>query len=472
MITRTKIICTMGPSVSSSEKIDSLIDAGMNVARLNFSHGSHEEHGAIIEKLKLARDKKGVPLSIMLDTKGPEIRLGNLKKEPTTLKTGSHVWFVEDDILGDENEISITPKHVIKFLKKGMVLLIDDGYVITRVVDFSDRGVKVEIEHGGNIHSRRNVNIPEADIELPYMTDQDVKDILFGCRNGIDWIAASFVRSAEQILEIKKLLQKSGHPDVLVLAKIESTHGVKNIDSIIEVSDGIMVARGDLGVAMPLKCVPRLQKMIIRKSYVAAKPCIIATQMLESMIRNPRPTRAEVSDVANAIYDSTSAVMLSGETSMGNHPIEVVKVMKSIIKETEEDFDYYNFFRYNAQHTFEDISFSVTQASITTAYCTKAKAIFSLTSSGTTARLLSRLRPKMPIVAMTNNPMVYHQLALCWGVIPVLSSEVTDLETAKAKLSEFSLEHKLVEKGDLVVITAGATYRTNCVTNMMIVDSI
>ena len=472
MLTRTKIVCTMGPAVASPEKIESLIEAGMNVARLNFSHGTYEEHARVIQYLKAAREKLGVPLAIMLDTKGPEIRLGKLKNDQITLHAGKQFWLVKEEVLGDEEQITLTPSIALEALQKDMVVLLDNGYIITHVVEVTSKGVKVEVEHGGVIKSTRGVNIPSADIELPPMTSKDEADIRFGCEQDIDWIAASFIRSAEHVIAIKKLLEDQNKSDIAVIAKIENRLGVQNFDSIVQVADGIMVARGDLGVELPLTQVPRLQKMMIRKSFLAAKPCVTATQMLESMMINPRPTRAETSDVANAIYDSTSAVMLSGETAIGSYPIQVVQVMKAIIQEAEADFSYYEFFKHSTQRGFYDVPSSVSQASVNTAYSSNAKAIFAFTTSGSTARLLSRLRPEMPIIAMTPNPKVYHQLALSWGVIPILCNNACTIEEAKKKISAYALERGIVQYGDLVVITAGTPFGRPGTTNMMIVDSI
>lgn len=472
MINRTKIVCTIGPAVASPEKIEALITEGMNVARINFSHGSHEEHGKVIAMLKAARDKMSVPLAIMLDTKGPEIRLGRLEDDRLELKTGDQVWFVKDEVLGNRERISLTPASALECLKEQMFVLLDDGYVITHVVEVSEQGVKVQVDHGGVIKSNRGVNIPGADVDLPPMTFKDEADIRFGCEQDVDLIAASFIRSADHVLAIKKLLEEAGKPEIGVVSKIENRQGVQNFDSIVQVSEGIMVARGDLGVEMPLTHVPRLQKMMIKKSYHAGKPSVTATQMLESMINNPRPTRAEASDVANAIYDSTSAVMLSGETAVGKYPIEVVRVMKAIITETEEDFGNYEFFKQSTQRVFYDVPSSVAQASINTAYSAHAKAIFAFTTSGSTARLLSRLRPEMPIIALTPSKKVYHQLAMSWGVMPIHCTEAHTIEDAKKFISAYALEHNLVQYGDLVVITAGTPFGRAGTTNMMIVDSI
>lgn len=337
-MTRTKIICTIGPAVNSLEKIRQLIDAGMNVARLNFSHGTHEEHRKVIENLKKAREEKKVPLAIMLDTKGPEIRVGKLQNDVIELKPKQKILVVKETVEGNNQRFSITPAIALNFLEPGHQMLFDDGYIISKVIECKKEGVWIEIQNAGLLKSHKGVNLPGANVDLPAMTQQDVADIIFGCQNDIDLIAASFIRSAEHVIEIKKLLAQQKKAEILVIAKIENRLGVENFDNIIQVADGIMVARGDLGVELPLREVPVLQKMMIRKCLRAAKPVVTATQMLESMIKNPRPTRAEVSDVANAIYDSTSAVMLSGETAVGQYPIETVSMMRSIIEETEKDF--------------------------------------------------------------------------------------------------------------------------------------
>jgi len=472
MRTRTKIICTLGPAVSSYEKILQLIDAGMDVARLNFSHGTHADHLKTIQLLKKGREEKKVPLAIMLDTKGPEIRLGMVKADAFAVKAGQRLLLTKEEVLGDENHVHITPPFVIDALAVGTRVLIDDGYLLTHVVEKRKEGVVIEIENAGLIKSQKGVNIPGVDIALPAMTAQDVEDITFGCAQDVDLIAASFIRSADHILEIKNLLAKQKKSNILIIAKIENSLGVQNFDTIIQVADGVMVARGDLGVELPLKEVPRLQKMMIRKCYQLGKPAITATQMLESMIKNPRPTRAEVSDVANAIYDSTSAVMLSGETAVGQYPIQTVQMMKSIVEEAEKDFDYSDFFEHNARRDFNDISNSVALAAVKTAYSAQAKAIFCFTSSGQTARIVSRFRPKMPIVALTSHPKVYHQMALSWGVIPVDPTTAKDAQDALAITSRFALQREVISCGDLVVVTCGSPFGISGTTNMMLVESI
>ena len=325
MTIHTKIICTIGPSVNTLQKMIELIEAGMNVARLNFSHGTHSEHLQAIDNLKEARRRLKVPLAIMLDTKGPEIRIGKIKDGQLFLSSGHHWRLVREPVEGDAEKVNITPASVLDQVKEGTVILFDDGYISSHVIEITTDGVLVEIQNGGIIRSGKGVNIPNESLNLPAITETDIADIRFGCKHDIDIVAASFVRSPDHVLTIKKLLAEEKKSDILIVAKIENREGVQNFDSIVQVADGIMIARGDLGVEVPLSQVPKLQKMMIRKCYLAGKPAVTATQMLESMINNPRPTRAEASDVANAIYDSTSAVMLSGETAIGKYPLEAVQ---------------------------------------------------------------------------------------------------------------------------------------------------
>lgn len=472
MRSKTKIICTIGPSVHSLDKIKELIQAGMNVARLNFSHGTHEEHLVTINLLKEARKSLGVPLAIMLDTKGPEIRLGKIENGSVELVSGQKWLLLKEKIQGDQTRISITPENILDGLGIGSKILFDDGYISSRVTSVLPEGVEVIIDNPGTIRSGKGVTIPDAAVNLPCITDRDLEDIIFGCREDVDIIAASFVKSADDVMGIKKILMKEKKAEILVMAKIENREGVLNFDSIVQVADGIMIARGDLGVQINLSQVPKLQKMMIRKSYLAGKPVVTATQMLESMINNPRPTRAEASDVANAIYDGTSAVMLSGETAIGKYPIRVVHVMKSIIDETEADLNYKEFFSQYTPLVYHDVPSAVTLATVKTAYSSNAQAIFAFTSSGNTPRLLSRLRPAMPIIAMTSKEKCYNQLSLLWGVIPYLSDHCTKIADAFSTISTFALEHQYVSQGDLVVVTAGSPFGISGTTNMMMVESI
>ncbi len=462
----------MGPAVGTYEKIVQLIDAGMNVARLNFSHGTHAEHVHIIELLKRARKEKQVPLAIMLDTKGPEIRLGSIKGESIVIAPKQRILLVREGVEGDSQKLQVTPAAIFDYVKEGMNFLFADGCLISKVVECKREGVVVEFDNGGVLRSNNNVHIPHSHIKLPAMTEQDKKDLALGCQQDVDFIAASFIRSADHMLEIRKSLVELGKPEILVIAKIESSEGVQNFDSILSVADGIMVARGDLGVELPLREVPKLQKMMIRKCYQVAKPVVTATQMLESMIKNPRPTRAEVSDVANAIYDSTSCVMLSGETAIGQFPIETVQTMRGIVEESEKDFDYRDFFDREARTDYNDVSSSVALAAVKTAYSADAKAIFAFTNGGSTARLISRFRPEMPILALTGNLKTYHQLALFWGVIPVDPGEAKNVLEAFTMTSCFAMKRKIVHYGDLVVVTAGSPFGVSGTTNMIVIESV
>lgn len=463
--TRTKIVCTIGPAVNTLETMIELIDAGMNVARLNFSHGTHEEHAKNIGYLKKAREMTGRPMAILLDTKGPEIRLGKVPGDALAVQPGMRLT------LGSAS-LPLHPVEVLETVSGGMKILFDDGYVVSEVVSVGKREAVIEIQNAGVLKSGKGINIPEAHLNLPAMTEADVADLKFGCKQDVDIIAASFIRSAHHVLAIKELIAAEGKSDILVIAKIENKQGVENFDSIMQAADGIMVARGDLGVEMDLALVPKLQKMMIRKCTLACKPVVTATQMLESMIFNPRPTRAEVSDVANAIYDSTSAIMLSGETAVGKYPIETVRRMKSIVREAEADFNYRVFFEQRSQHDYHDISSSVSLAAVKTAYSANARAIFAFTVSGGTARLVSRLRPEMPIIALTPNVKIYHQLSFNWGVIPVHCPNCTNSRDAVAAASSFAAKAGIISFGDVVVITAGAPFGKKGSTNMMLVENI
>lgn len=466
---RTKIICTIGPSVSSLEKMLELIDAGMNVARINFSHGTQQEHEEVIQRLKKARSLKKVPLSIMLDTKGPEVRVGILPDEGVSFASGQRLKLVRHERKADD-EISIQPSIALDVLKIGNVILFDDGYIISKVVEVNPSFISIEMQNEGTLKSQKGVNIPDVDLPLPAMTEQDISDIRFGCAQDVDYIAASFIRSADHVRQIRRVFNEKSK--IQILAKIESSLGIKNFDEILQVSDGIMVARGDLGVELSIQEVPVLQKMMIHKCLEVSKPVIIATQMLESMIKNPRPTRAEVSDVANAIYDSATAIMLSGETAIGRYPIQTVQLMRLIAEEAEKSFPYREFFQRDSHIDSHDVSSSISLASVKTAYSSGAKAIFAFTSSGTTARLISRHRPEMPIIALTENQKTYHQLALQWGVIPLEPAVATSSREAFTITSQAARVKKIVHYGDLVVVTSGSPFGLQGTTNMMMVESI
>lgn len=469
---RTKIICTIGPALNSYEKIVELIKAGMNVARINFSHGDYASHEEVIGVLKKAREDMGVPLAIMLDTKGPEVRLGKMQNGGIPVRCGQRLLLTGEEVLGNDEKITLKPSYVLENIEVGAAVLFDDGYISSVVQEKVADGVIVKIDNDGILKNGKSVNIPYAKLELPSLTDKDIADITFGAKHNLEYVAASFIRSAEDVLAIKNLLASFHQSDTLVIAKIENNQGVENFDTIVQVADGIMIARGDLGVEVPLAEVPKLQKMMIRKCYLAGKPAITATQMLESMISNPRPTRAEASDVANAIYDSTSAVMLSGETAVGAYPIKTVEMMKNIILVAEEDFDYRNFFNIHAPLAYNDVPSSVTLAAVKTAYSSNAKAVFVFTSQGSTSRLISRLRPQMPILAMTERTKTYHQMALNWGVTPVLTDQSKNIVDSFRILGAYALKQQILNYGDLIVLTAGSTFGFSGTTNMMMVESI
>jgi pyruvate kinase len=456
----------MGPAVNNPESVRKLIRAGMNVARLNFSHGTHEQHAAMIAMLKEARAEAGVPLAIMLDTKGPEIRVASSWKE-REFKAGDRIR------LGfSAGQIPVRPASVLEYLRPQMRVLFDDGYLVATVTDAQEQSVEVEFLNDGVLKPNKSMNLPGTRIPLPALTPQDEEDLRFGVEHGVDLVAASFVRSAEHVVTIRALITRLGAPALQIIAKIENAEGIQNFDEIVQVADGIMVARGDLGVEMPIAQVPRLQKMMIRKCFFAGKPVVTATQMLESMISHPRPTRAEVSDVANAIYDSTSAVMLSGETAMGQYPIEAVETMRAVIEETERDVNFRELSISIAQHSEHELPSAVAQAAVRTAHASGAEAIFAFTKTGSTVRLLSRLRPARPILAFVPDPQRYHQMALLWGVMPFLSGPDKELGSAFEAATKQALEKHAVREGDLVVVTAGAPFGIAGTTNSMIVETI
>ncbi|MCI5052896.1 MAG: pyruvate kinase [Simkaniaceae bacterium] len=460
---KTKIICTIGPSSATKESILALIDAGMNVARLNFSHGSYEQHAKTIALLKEARRERNVPLALMLDTKGPEVRVAQLEGGELSLTRGMQV------ALG--KEIPITPENIVDQLKKGDSVLFDDGNIASQVVSV-DENVIIEIQNDGILKSNKGINVPGVKLDIPNVTEKDRKDLIFGCEQEVDLVAASFVCSAEHIIEIKDLLCEHGGRMIKVIAKIESSLGVENFESIVHMSDGIMVARGDLGVELPLEEIPRLQKEFVSKTVSSGKPAIIATQMLESMLTNPRPTRAEVSDVANAIYDGASAVMLSGETAVGKYPILAVQIMCNIIKASEKDFDYAEYFHMNSRNDYYDVGSSVAVAAVKTSYGSKAGAIITCTSSGSTPKLISRFKPKIPILTVTPSRRVYHQLAIHWGVFPILFEKVSHIQEAVDAASCYAMQEEILQYGDLIIVTAGTPFGVSGTTNLMVVENI
>ncbi|HEX9059536.1 MAG TPA: pyruvate kinase [Clostridia bacterium] len=464
---KTKIICTLGPAVDREEVLRNLMIKGMDVARINFSHGTHEQHKVRIDNFKRVRESLGLPIPLLLDTKGPEIRLGLFKENEVVLNQGDRFTLVNDDIEGDATRASVTYKGLYRDVGKGSRILINDGLVEMQVIEIKGSDICCEVLNGGSIGNNKGINVPGAEIHLPSITQRDVDDILFGIENEFDFIAASFVRKASDVVEIKKLLEKNNAHAIKVIAKIENRQGVENSDEILKVADGIMVARGDLGVEIPVEEVPIVQKMLIRKCYKNGKPVITATQMLDSMIRNPRPTRAEASDIANAIHDGTSVIMLSGETAAGKYPVESLEIMSKIAEKAESSMNYWDMFSNMHIGITASVTNAISHATCTTAMDLKASVIITVTHSGHTARMISRFRPACPIIATTVDPRVQRQLSLSWGVVPYLVREATSTDEMFDMGVEKALESGLVENGDLVVITAGVPIGMSGTTNIL-----
>lgn len=470
---RTKIVCTMGPNTNSRENMRALVELGMDVARFNFSHGDHEEQKSRMDLLKNVREDLDKTVAILLDTKGPEIRTGVLEGgKKVTLKEGEQFILYTDEVEGNERGCSITYPDLPKDVKKGNMILIDDGLIELDVEDVQEDRIICRVANGGELGERKGVNVPNVKVNLPGITEQDRKDILFGIEQGVDFIAASFVRNAAAIQEIRELLKENNGENISVIAKIENKEGVDNIDEIIEASDGIMVARGDLGVEIPPQEVPHIQKEIIHKCNENYIPVITATQMLDSMMRNPRPTRAEVADVANAIYDGTDAVMLSGETAAGKYPTEALSMMSEIAENTERYVDYDKYINHRSMYRKKRISSAIGIASVRTARNIGASCIVTPTVSGNTARLISSFRPVIPIYAITPNEKVERTMQLYWGVQPLKGYRKDTTENIILNAMETIKRKKLVKAGELVVVTAGdpatnSSQSESNVTNMM-----
>jgi pyruvate kinase len=469
---KTKIICTLGPAVDDPEVLERLFLKGMDAARLNFSHGDHEEQRKRVINFKKIREKLGLPIPLLLDTKGPEIRIGRFKTGEATLMEGNAFVLTQEDILGDDTRVSISYKELYKDVSKGSRILINDGLIELEVEQIINQDIHCIIRNGGIIGDRKGINVPDTEVNLPSLTEKDIEDIIFGIENGFDFIAASFVRKAQDVLEIKKVLEKNGGQGIMVIAKIENRQGVENIDEILKVSDGIMVARGDLGVEIPVEEVPVVQKMLIDKCYRNGKPVITATQMLDSMIRNPRPTRAEASDVANAIYDGTSVIMLSGETAAGRYPLESMDTMDRIAGKAEKAIDYWKEFLAMKYDFDISVTNAISHATCTTAMDLNAAAIVTVTQSGRTARMISRFRPACPIIAATTSPMVQRQLNMSWGVIPFLVKEAESTDEMFDMGVEKALESGYARNGDIVVITAGVPVGISGTTNILKVQTV
>ena len=452
---KTKIICTLGPAVDEQEMMEGLIKSGLNVARFNFSHGDYEEQGTRIETFKKAREAVGLPVAMLLDTKGPEIRIGKFATGEAYLKEGDTFTLLNEDIDGDNTKVSVTYKNLYNEVKEGTRILINDGLIEVVVEKIEGKDVVCRVQNGGRLSNKKSINIPNSKIKLPSMTEKDREDILFGIKNGFDYIAASFIRKAEDVINIKKVLKENGGEYIKVISKIENREGIDNFDEILEVSDGIMVARGDLGVEIPMEEVPIRQKEFIRKCGEAGKIVVTATQMLESMIR---PTRAEVSDVANAVYDQTSAIMLSAESAAGKYPIEAVKTMDKIARSIENDINYWKRFK-NREFPIleEDYEFNLNYSTCMTAMNLSAKAIFAYTNTGRTVMNLAGFMPKCPIYAITANEEVCKQLALVCNVHPILVERKENIEEMINMGVEKAKEVGILEKGDLIAVAGGAS---------------
>lgn len=464
---KTKIICTLGPSTDKEEVLRQMMLEGMDVARCNFSHGTYEEHKKRMDTVKKLRKEVKKPIAILLDTKGPEVRVKTFKDGKVTLEEGQLFTLTSEEVEGTKERVSVTYNRLYEDLDVGMRVLIDDGLIEMKVEQVDKKDIVCRVINGGVVSNRKGVNVPDVDLSMPYISDKDREDILFGIAEDVDFVAASFVQKKEDILQLRKLLEKNGGEDIKIISKIENAQGVANIDDIIEVSDGIMVARGDMGVEIPYEEVPVIQKEIIKKVYRAGKQVITATQMLESMIKNPRPTRAETTDIANAVYDGTSAIMLSGETAAGAYPAEAVRTMVKIAERTEQDVDYRKRFFQIEREANPDITDAICHATCTTALDVNAKAILTVTKSGRSARMISRYRPVSDIISFATTEKVCRQLSLAWGVKPLLIKEEKDVFGLFDKAVQAAEKNGLLEKGDLAVITSGVPIGISGTTNMM-----
>ena len=466
---KTKIVCTIGPASESIEKLVQLIEAGMNVARLNFSHGNHEEHAARIRNIREATEKTGKQVAILLDTKGPEIRTNNMENDSIELTAGNEVTISMEEVLGTPEKFSITYEGLLYDVQAGSRILLDDGLIGLEVlkIDETKKEIHTKILNSGTLKNKKGVNVPGVSVNLPGITEKDEKDILFGIEQGIDFVAASFVRRASDVLEVRELLQQNGADYIQIIPKIENQEGVDRLDEILEVADGLMVARGDLGVEIPAEEVPLVQKDMIKKCNNAGKPVITATQMLDSMQRNPRPTRAEASDVANAIFDGTDAIMLSGETAAGTYPVEAVQTMHNIASRAETALNYRDILTRNSKVDRHNVTDAIGESVAHTALNLNAGAIITPTESGHTARMISKYRPKAPIIAVTSKEDVSRRLALVWGVYPQMGPKAETTDDMLQTAIDQSLESGIVSHGDLVVITAGVPVGEIGTTNLM-----
>lgn len=470
---KTKIVCTIGPATDDENIMRELMLAGMNVARFNFSHGDYETHEKRLRQIERLRKELDLPVATLLDTKGPEIRLGKfVDNKPVEIHDGDVYTLTTEDVPCTAEVGSISFKKLPKDVSIGTRILINDGVIELIAEKVTKTDIICRVIHGGTLSNNKGINVPGVKLSMPYLSEQDMDDLEFGSRMGFDFIAASFVRSAADINYLRKFTQSLGWFDVRIIAKIENSDGVENIDEILEAADGIMVARGDMGVEIPFEQIPAIQKTLIKKGYNAGKQVVTATQMLESMITNPRPTRAEITDVANAIYDGTSAIMLSGETAAGAYPVEAVKTMALIAETTENNIDYKGRFAVRRSNPEGSIAEAIAHATVTTAHDLDASAVITVSLGGQTARLISKYRPFCPIISCTMSEVVCRQMNMSWGVIPYIIDEKNSTDELFAAAVHEAESHRLVEDGDLVVITAGVPLGVSGTTNLMKVERI
>lgn len=470
---KTKIICTLGPASDSEEVLSKMIDAGMNVARLNFSHGTHEEHAAKIALIKKVRAAKKAPIPILLDTKGPEFRIKTFAKGKVNLKEGDTFTFTTDDVEGDKTRVSVSFMGICDQMFPGDKILLNNGLIIFEVVKVEKPNVICKVIVGGELSNRKSMFFPDKELEMEYLSEQDKADLKFGVEQGIDFVACSFVSKAQNLIEVRNWLRECGDTDdqIELIAKIESRSGVNNLDSIIDVCNGVMVARGDLGVEVPFEELPAIQKTIINKCRIRGKRSITATEMLESMIKQPRPTRAEISDVANAVYDGSSAIMLSGETAAGAYPVEAVKAMAKIAQQAEVNTDYIAYIKDSDYH-IKNLAEALSHSACTLAKDIGAKVIVVCTRTGGTARTVSRFRPMIDIIGMTTDERAYRKLALSWGVIPVMSEEFYSVDVLFHYAKRAAIDTGLVTKGDKIVLTGGTPNGKSGNSNLINVETI
>ena len=466
---KTKIVCTLGPSSCTKEVISAMYDAGMNVCRLNFSHGTHEEHAAKIKIIKELREERGIPLPILLDTKGPEFRTGRYENGKITLKSGDEFTFTTEQIIGNEKKVSVNYPYLCEVLKKGDTRLLNNGLMSFTVTEVTDKDVKTVVIDGGETRDHKSMFFPNKELKLDFLSEQDKSDILFGIEQGIDFIALSFVSEEKNITEVRNFLKANHGEGIDIIAKIENTSGVKNLESIVKASDGVMVARGDLGVEMPYETIPNTQKRMIDVCRILGKRCITATEMLESMIHSPRPTRAEISDVANAVYDGTSAVMLSGETAAGDYPVEAVKAMAKIVEQAEKNDEYLQVIPENEFVISSPVQ-ALSHSACTLAKDLGAKAIVVCTHTGMTARMVSRFRPQIPIIGLTTNEKAFRKLALSWGVVPMMIDEFNSVDVLFYFAKESARKSGLVKRGEKVVLTGGTPTGKGGNTSLISID--